>query len=64
MNSSICALVCFILLGALALVGLILLYWNPDKKKNKAPRITKVEKDFADKILDEVKKDKKNKKRK
>lgn len=47
MNYSIGAIICFMLVGALALVGLILLYWNPNKKKDKGPRITKVEGDFT-----------------
>lgn len=56
MNYSIGAIICFMLVGALALVGLILLYWNPSKKKNKGPRITKVEGDFAKIIKNKKKK--------
>lgn len=56
MNYSIGAIICFMLVGALALVGLILLYWNPGKKKDKSPRITKVESDFAKTIKNKKKK--------
>lgn len=58
MNYSIGAIICFILVGALALVGLILLYWNPSKKKDKGPRITKVESDFTKTIKNKKKKKK------
>lgn len=56
MNYNIGAIICFMLVGALALVGLILLYWNPSKKKDKGPRITKVEGDFTKTIKNKKKK--------
>lgn len=55
MSYSIGAIICFMLVGALALVGLIL-YWNPSKKKDKGPRITKVEGDFTKTIKNKKKK--------
>ncbi len=55
MNYSYLTVACFIFLAVLALIGLIILWWNPNK-------INRKEKDFADKILKEVKKDRKRRK--
>ncbi len=50
MNYNNLALVCFIFLAILAFIGLIILWWNPNKK------VGKKERDFANKILDKEKK--------